>query len=247
MVSSPRMIIILLVIATISCLLASSFAFSSSPILKLKKSITSQSVSTTRIHEGVDEITDAVVVKADENTDANPCGEGFYPVAGEHGQVCVFDYEAAANSFGTAVEEHKNDDIVCDADDYWNELEEKNKVRRKYGLDPLTPEQFVVLQAEILEMEETNRKKFQDAKVEAKAVRDKEASVAAAAADSRGVSGILKGFFGSVFEDTCESNYDCDRPEVCCDFGFKKMCCEGGKTARDLYGEFATVPVPQSR
>ena len=244
MVSFPRMIIILLLATAISsCLLASSFAFS-----LLQKSITSQSVSTTRLYEGVDEITDAVVVKADENTEANPCGEGFYPVAGEHGQVCVFDYEAASNSFGTAVEEHKrNDDIVCDADDYWNELEEKNKVRRKYGLDPLTPEQFVVLQAEILEMEETNRKKFQDAKVEAKAIRDKEASVAAAAADSKGVSSILKGFFGSVFEDTCESNYDCDRPEVCCDFGFKKMCCEGRKTARDLYGEFATVPVHQSR
>ena len=89
-------------------------------------------------------------------------------------------------------------------------------------------------------------KKFQDAKLEAKAIRDKEASVAAAAADSKGVSGILKGFFGSVFEDTCESNYDCDRPEVCCDFGFKKTCCEGGKTAKNLYGEFATVPVPQS-
>ncbi|KAL7449427.1 hypothetical protein ACHAWC_001488 [Mediolabrus comicus] len=242
MVSSPRMIIILLVTAAISCLLASSFAFSSSSILKIKKSITSKSVSTTRIYEGVDEITDDVVDKADdENTDANPCGEGFYPVAGEHGQVCVFDYEAASNSFGTTVEEHKNDDIVCDADDYWNELEEKNKVRRKYGLDPLTPEQFVVLQAEILEMEETNRKKFQDAKVEAKAIRDKEASVAAAAADSKGVSGILKGFFGSVFEDTCESNYDCDRPEVCCDFGFKKMCCEGGKTARDLYSSSISV------
>ena len=244
MVSSPR-IIILLVAAAISCLSASSFAFSSSSS-SLTKSTTSQSVSTTRICKGKDEITDAVVVKVDENTDANPCGEGFYPVAGEHGQVCVFDYEAAAGSFGTAVEEHKNDNVVCDADDYWNELEEKNKVRRKYGLDPLTPEQFVVLQAEILEMEETNRKKFQDARVEAKAIRDKEASVAAAAADSKGVSGVLKGFFGSLFEDTCESNYDCDRPEVCCDFGFKKTCCEGGKTARDLYGEFALVPVPQS-
>ena len=96
-------------------------------------------------------------------------------------------------------------------------------------------------------MEETNKKKFAAAKVEAKEIRDKEASAAASAADSKGVSGILKGLFGSVFEDTCESNYDCNRPEVCCDFGFKKTCCEGGKTAKNLYGELATVPVPQSR
>ncbi|KAL7546475.1 hypothetical protein ACHAWF_009810 [Thalassiosira exigua] len=236
--------IIIPLAAALSCLSAerntSAFAFSSShgqPEI--------QAVSTTGIYQGGNASNDVVRLEDDKETKAkiNPCGQGFYPVEGEHGQVCVFDYEAAADSFGTAVEEHK--EFVCDADDYWKDLDEKNKVRRKYGLQPLTPEQFVVLQAQILEMEETNKKKFDAAKVESKAIRDKEAS--AAAADNKSVSGMLKGFVDSVFEDTCESNYDCDRPEVCCDFGFKKTCCEGGKTAINLYGELATVPVPQSR
>ena len=231
---------IIIPLAALSCCLSgrssiSAFAFSSSSPVQ---STQPQSVSTTRIYEGGNESTNVVAVK--DTKANNPCGEGFYPVQGEHGEVCVFDYEAAANSFGTAVEQHK--EFVCDADDYWKDLEEKNKMRRKYGLQPLTPEQFVVLQAQILEMEEINQKKFAEAKVEAKAIRDKEAS--ASAADNKSVSGKLKGIFGSVFEDTCESNFDCDRPEVCCDFGFKKTCCEGGKTAKKLYGEYEAVPIP---
>merc|ERR1719223_2658596 len=35
-------------------------------------------------------------------------------------------------------------------------------------------------------------------------------------------------FLGNILEDTCESNYDCERPEVCCDLGFKRMCCRSG-------------------
>ena len=38
----------------------------------------------------------------------------------------------------------------------------------------------------------------------------------------------LANLFGSLLEDTCESNYDCERPKLCCDFGFKKMCCANG-------------------
>ena len=29
-------------------------------------------------------------------------------------------------------------------------------------------------------------------------------------------------------KNTCESNFDCTRPELCCDFGFMKKCCASG-------------------
>ena len=48
------------------------------------------------------------------------------------------------------------------------------------------------------------------------------------------------------FEDTCQTNFDCDQPLVCCDFGYKKTCCSSGEMAAKLPLEYATVPVPQS-
>lgn len=178
----------------------------------------------------------AIAPKASD--DANPCGEGFYPAKGEHGDVCVFDYDAAATGFGTATEER---DVTCDADDYWRELEAKNELRRKYGLKPLTPEQFVVLRAQISEMEVEARKEQDAARRTIREDREE-----AAASRDKG-SGAFRNFVSGIFRDTCESNFDCQRPEVCCDFGFKKTCCNGGETAKSLYGEYATVPVPQSR
>jgi hypothetical protein len=60
--------------------------------------------------------------------------------------------------------------------------------------------------------------------------------------------GLLKSFlaaFRLTDEHACESNFDCVRPEVCCDFLFKKFCCSSGKMAHDLQLQYATVPVPQ--
>jgi len=56
--------------------------------------------------------------------------------------------------------------------------------------------------------------------------------------------GFLQTMFSNVFDDTCESNFDCKRPEVCCDFVFKKMCCSSGEMGRNLQQEYALVPVP---
>jgi len=57
--------------------------------------------------------------------------------------------------------------------------------------------------------------------------------------------GVFQSFMGSMFQDTCQSNFDCNRPEVCCDFGFKKICCSSGNTNRDIENELALIPVPQ--
>merc|ERR1711865_1291319 len=40
-------------------------------------------------------------------------------------------------------------------------------------------------------------------------------------AKNSGINGIFQKLFGDALEDTCESNYDCQRPEVCCDIMVK--------------------------
>jgi hypothetical protein len=68
---------------------------------------------------------------------------------------------------------------------------------------------------------------------------------------STNLVGIFQRFLQAIgdFEDIqinhCESNYDCQRPEVCCDFHFTKQCCSSGIMARELTLQYATVPVPQ--
>jgi hypothetical protein len=55
---------------------------------------------------------------------------------------------------------------------------------------------------------------------------------------------VFEKLFGKVLTDTCESNFDCERPQVCCDFGFKKMCCFSGTPVGRSVPEYALVPVP---
>lgn len=225
-----------------ACILTNkTYAFSSS---SSSTSSTQQASSTKTLRAAHVEDIDS---DGQSSNDNNPCGEGFYPVKGEHGEVCVFDYEAAANSFGIATKEQE---FVCDANDYWKELEDRNQIRKKFGMAPLTPEQFVVLQAQIVEMEVKGQEKLALAKQikrDREEEEEKESSTLLTANDSKNSNrnSILKDFF-SLFEDTCETNYDCNRPLVCCDFGFKRQCCDGGKTAKSLYGEYAMIPIPRS-
>merc|ERR1712232_1547005 len=77
-----------------------------------------------------------------------------------------------------------------------------------------------------------------------------QAAAAAEMADKseKSPKGFFDKLFGNVVKDTCENNFDCERPEVCCDFGFKKMCCTSGQSvfngSQSLYGQPAFVPVP---
>lgn len=164
------------------------------------------------------------------------CGEGFYQ--SDDGAYCIFDYDTAAQAFGTADEAQ----MVNDADRYWKELEAQNAGRKKFGLAPLTPEQYVALQGQIRQMQTEQQEKL---------IRVQEEVAAAAKAEADRMEeersspfAPLKNFMNAFMEDTCEANYDCERPEVCCDFGFKKMCCSSGQMTRSLQQEYAMVPVP---
>ena len=103
----------------------------------------------------------------------------------------------------------------------WEALETKNKSRKKFGLKPLTPEEFLQLQSQVKEMDEIQKQRAADAAAAASAA-------ASAKNEQRPSSFLDKLMGGDLLKDTCESNFDCNRPEICCDFGFKKMCCSSG-------------------
>lgn len=93
----------------------------------------------------------------------------------------------------------------------------KNASRKKFGLPPITPDEFVKIEAETRKLEIQQQQK---------------AAASSSAAEMnmtkpKGKNNFMK-LFGNILQDTCESNFDCQRPEVCCDLGFKKMCCSSG-------------------
>jgi hypothetical protein len=112
--------------------------------------------------------------------------------------------------------------------------------RKNFGLKPLTPEEFVDLQEQVKELDIQQQKRAD--------------SVAAEMAEKKAKDenpGFFKKLFGEVMQDTCDSNYDCERPEVCCDFGFKKVCCSSGMFVTDgpprsKQGQLAEIPVIQN-
>lgn len=125
-----------------------------------------------------------------------------------------------------------NSDGKSDSDVDLEALNRKNASRKKFGLDPLTPEEFKEIEAQVRDM---------DAKQQERASRMSSASEFT----EKKKGGFLNKLFGNVLEDTCESNFDCQRPEVCCDFGFTKKCCTSGMLVGDpqKQGERAMVPV----
>lgn len=162
----------------------------------------------------------------DENDPTGGCGEGFYKVKGEHGDVCVFDYEAASCAF-------KGQSSLVD-EDYWAAFDSQNLMRKKFGMGPLTAKQYVAFESQVEELGlQVEQKKAAAAAARKEYEKSQEPS-------------FVKNFMNRVFQDTCESNFDCEQPEVCCDFGFKKMCCSSGKTTKELRWQYATVPVPNN-
>lgn len=120
-------------------------------------------------------------------------------------------------------------------------LEKKNMARKKFGLKPIGMEEFLEIEKQVKELDMQQQKKAAAAATEAM-----ELERARQQKENRG--GFLGKLFGEALKDTCESNYDCERPEVCCDFGIKKMCCSSGLHITDGFnnrqGQLAEVPVP---
>ncbi|KAL7494896.1 hypothetical protein ACHAWT_003451 [Skeletonema menzelii] len=96
-------------------------------------------------------------------------------------------------------------------------LQRKNNSRKRFGLPPITPDEFIKIEEEVRAMDAVNKKKATYLAEQLAQSRKKEEK------DS-----FLNSIFGGVLKNGCESNFDCERPQVCCDVGFKKICCSNG-------------------
>ncbi len=114
-------------------------------------------------------------------------------------------------------------------------FERKNASRKKFGVKPLTPDEYVSIQKEVKAME--------SAQAKVAASRQQKAATAEAMKAKQSKGNVFGKLFGDIFEDTCESNFDCERPEVCCDLGFKKMCCSSGTRVFDPQPNLQQIPV----
>lgn len=118
----------------------------------------------------------------------------------------------------------------------WEAYDRKNASRKKFGLGPMTPEEFMETEAQIQQLASQQQQRAASASTAAATeVSDK--------SKNRGES-FLEKLFGGIGPEACESNFDCYRPEVCCDFGFKKICCSSGSMVGNAGLEAALVPVP---
>ena len=114
----------------------------------------------------------------------------------------------------------------------WEAFESKNRSRKKFGLEPLTPEQFLEIEEQVKQMQTQQLLKYHGGNDATQVPPSK----------MKKKNGFLSNIFGQVFEDTCESNFDCQRPEICCDFGFKKMC-SGSMVGQDLVRQPVRIPI----
>jgi hypothetical protein len=117
----------------------------------------------------------------------------------------------------------------------------KNKSRQKFGLKPLTIDEYVQIEHQVEQLAMAQQEAIKTAKILAQQVEaEKQAS-------DTGPS-IFEKVFGSVVKnlDTCESNFDCERPQVCCDYIFTKKCCTSGNLVlsnNNKQLQYARIPV----
>jgi len=99
-------------------------------------------------------------------------------------------------------------------------FENKNKSRQNFGLPPLSEEEFLQLESKV---EQMNTKQQQKAAA---------AAAATAKVTKKKQPNMFEKMMGQASKNVagtpCESNYDCQRPEVCCDFLIAKRCCSSG-------------------
>eukprot|EP00980_Cylindrotheca_fusiformis_P012498 scaffold3073_cov66-Cylindrotheca_fusiformis.AAC.13 len=112
-------------------------------------------------------------------------------------------------------------------------MERKNKSRQKFGLEPLTGPQFLEMEQEIAKLDQQVYQGYQ---------QQQELEQQQQSKQQRNKKNPILHLFQKGLEDTCLTSFDCESPKVCCDLGFKKMCCSNG--LMEVQYEYAMVPVP---
>ena len=156
-------------------------------------------------------------------------------------QMTVFQ-TVASRSSNVSDGEADGNALGKDHEDSLEQLERKNTSRAKFGLKPLSMEEFQELQQQV---------QVQDRQQRLKLVQQQQQQSVSYPSDAKtGFPGmkmdnLLDKIFAGVIPDKCESNDDCERPLVCCDFIFKKVCCASGvPVGFNAAMRPAMVPVP---
>jgi hypothetical protein len=119
-----------------------------------------------------------------------------------------------------------SDDVSLDA--LW---ERRNESRKKFGMKPLSRDEFIVLQEETRMQAEKQRREYQNQKPQQRR------------SESRNMASIFETILSVAAPQVCETNDDCPAPsEVCCDFRFQKVCCSHG--VKETQQQLALIPVP---
>ena len=128
----------------------------------------------------------------------------------------------------------------------WEALELKNKSRKKFGLKPLSPEEFLELETQVQQLASQQRAAAaEQQQQQQKAAQEQQQSSSTTSTATSAALSFLDKMLGNVLpKDTCESNYDCERPQICCDFGFQKRCCSSGSMVFSGQMKPVLVPVP---
>lgn len=113
----------------------------------------------------------------------------------------------------------------------------KNLSRKKFDLPAISESEFIQIEAETQKLQATQQLKA--------AEYNAAAAAAAQARENKKKSdnSLFNRILGNIRQDTCESNFDCERPEVCCDFKFKKMCCSSGQGVFNWAPGLEKIPV----
>lgn len=114
--------------------------------------------------------------------------------------------------------------------DYGDEaFQRKNATRKKFGLSPLTRQQYDEVAVQIQALEQQQRDKASAMASSTSAESRRRAEQQGADRDSgQGLLSFRRNNNGMRSSNTCETNDDCERPQVCCDLVFRKMCCSTG-------------------
>lgn len=207
--------------------------FNNGPSSIIRRSSSSSSSSTIPLRPGDNAIVPFQAFFINDNGRSSLFSESDEPVNKNDNNHRTLTKLSAMSSTGNTFDGNNIDADMEEA------LNKKNKIRKKFGLAPLTPEEFLDLQEQVAELDKQQQ---QRAAATAAATNQKNKK------SQKDDGNFLKKLFGNVLEDTCESNFDCQRPEVCCDFGIKKMCCSSGLPVvnglpQSRYGQYAEIPV----
>lgn len=161
-------------------------------------------------------------------------GEGSNPY---HSPSSLFAMEAEQHADGS--KDSTSQSSSKNALDWNAALETKNKSRQKFGLAPLSPEEFMELQDAVSQLDATMQEQQQVAAVQR---AEKQQQQTKSDKKKQSSQSLMDKLFGGALTDTCESNFDCERPTVCCDFGFVKKCCSSGSRVNEGL-QYARIPV----